>query len=76
MSGNKRERQQFLEAKRAKDKLRQLLAVPMRKQAFGKFLSGVGLQEAIKAEKEVTPFIVQLKRKSKKTQTKKRRRLH
>ena len=76
MSGNKRERQQFLEAKRAKDKLRQLLAVPMRKQAFGKFLSGVGLQEAIKAEKEVTPFIVQPKRKSNKTQTKKRRRLH
>ena len=76
ISGNKRERQQFLEAKRAKDKLRQLLAMPMRKQAFGKFLSGVGLQGAIKAEKEVTPFIVQPKSKSNKTQTKKRRRLH
>uniref|UniRef100_A0A6U0TJF8 RNA helicase n=1 Tax=Eucampia antarctica TaxID=49252 RepID=A0A6U0TJF8_9STRA len=59
IGGDKRERQQLLEARRAKGKLRQLLALPMRKQAFGKFLSGVGLQEAIKAEAEVKPFVVQ-----------------
>lgn len=71
--GDKRERQQLFEAKRARVELRQLLAVPMRKQAFGKFLSGVGLQEAIRAESEVKPFVVQNSNKSNK---KKRTRLN
>jgi hypothetical protein len=35
-----------------------LLAKPMRKRAFGKFLSNAGLRDAIKSEQEVKPFIV------------------
>jgi len=61
LDGDKRDRQRFIEAKRAKEQLRQLLAKPMRKQHFGKFLSGAGLRESIKAEKEVKPFVVKLK---------------
>ncbi len=58
LDGDKRDRQRFIEAKRAKGQLKQLLSQPMRKQHFGKFLSGAGLRESIKAEKEVTPFVV------------------
>eukprot|EP00581_Thalassiosira_minuscula_P028551 CAMPEP_0183749982 /NCGR_PEP_ID=MMETSP0739-20130205/727_1 /TAXON_ID=385413 /ORGANISM="Thalassiosira miniscula, Strain CCMP1093" /LENGTH=1043 /DNA_ID=CAMNT_0025985887 /DNA_START=14 /DNA_END=3145 /DNA_ORIENTATION=+ len=58
LDGDQRDRQRFLEAKRAKAELRQLLAKPMRKQHFGKFLSGVGLRESIKSENEVKPFVV------------------
>jgi len=58
LDGDKRDRQRFLEAKRAKVELRQLLAKPMRKQHFGKFLSGAGLRESIKSEGEVQPFVV------------------
>jgi len=56
--GNKVERMQLLEARRAKVELKALLAKPMRRQEFGKFLSGVGVTRAIRMEKEVTPFVV------------------
>lgn len=58
LDGDRRDRQRFLEAQRAKAELRRLLAKPMRKQHFGKFLSGAGLRESIKAENEVKPFVV------------------
>lgn len=58
LDGDQRDRQRFLEAKRAKGELRELLAKPMRKQHFGKFLSGAGLRESIKSEVEVKPFVV------------------
>lgn len=58
LDGDQRDRQRFLDAKRAKAKLRQLLAKPMRIQHFGKFLSGAGLSESIKSESEVKPFVV------------------
>lgn len=58
LDGDQRDRQRFIEAKRAKEELRQLLAKPMRKQHFGKFLSGAGLRESIKAEDAVKPFVV------------------
>ncbi|KAL7542886.1 hypothetical protein ACHAXR_013188 [Thalassiosira sp. AJA248-18] len=58
LDGDQRDRQRFLEAKRAKAELRQLLAKPMRKQHFGKFLSGAGLRDSIKSEGEVKPFVV------------------
>jgi ATP-dependent RNA helicase DDX24/MAK5 len=54
-----RQEQNHLEAKRAKIELQKLLARPMRKQNFGKFLSGPGLTDAIKAEAEVAPYIVE-----------------
>jgi ATP-dependent RNA helicase DDX24/MAK5 len=56
LAGNK---QKLLEAKRARIELQKLLARPMRKQNFGKFLSGPGLTDAVKAEAEVAPYIVQ-----------------
>ena len=58
LDGDQRDRQRFLDAKRAKAELRQLLAKPMRIQHFGKFLSGAGLRESIKSESEVKPFVV------------------
>jgi hypothetical protein len=58
LDGDMRDRQRFLDAKRAKFDLRQLLARPMRIQHFGKFLSGAGLRESIKSETDVKPFIV------------------
>jgi len=61
LDGDQRDRQRFIEAKRAKEQLRQLLSKPMRKQHFGKFLSGAGLRDSINAEKEVKPFVVKLK---------------
>jgi len=69
LDGDQRDRQRFLEAKRAKGELRQLLTKPMRVQHFGKFLSGAGLRESIKREAEVKPYIVEKtngKRKKKK----------
>ena len=58
LDGDQRDRQRFLDAKRAKAELRQLLAKPMRIQHIGKFLSGAGLRESIKSESEVKPFVV------------------
>lgn len=72
LAGSKKERQQFVEAKRARQELKVLLATPMRKQAFGKFLSHAGLQDAIQAEKEVKPFIVTENKTSKKKKKQKR----
>lgn len=71
LDGDQRDRQRFIEAKRAKTKLRQLLAKPMRKQQFGKFLSGAGLRESIKAEGEVKPFVVKGSSTTKKKRRKK-----
>jgi hypothetical protein len=58
LDGDQRDRQRFLDAKRAKGELRQLLARPMRIQHFGKFLSGAGLRESFKSESEVKPYVV------------------
>eukprot|EP00559_Dactyliosolen_fragilissimus_P003511 CAMPEP_0184860228 /NCGR_PEP_ID=MMETSP0580-20130426/5162_1 /TAXON_ID=1118495 /ORGANISM="Dactyliosolen fragilissimus" /LENGTH=931 /DNA_ID=CAMNT_0027357263 /DNA_START=149 /DNA_END=2943 /DNA_ORIENTATION=+ len=55
LAGSRKDVQRLQESKRAKIQLKQLLAKPMRKQNFGKFLSGVGLMAAIKAEQEVNP---------------------
>ena len=71
LDGDQRDRQRFLEAKRARTELRQLLAKPMRKQHFGKFLSGAGLRESIKAEIEVKPFVVKQSIKKRKPRRKK-----
>jgi len=58
VDGNRKERQQGVEANQAKQELKKLLATPMRTQSYGKFLSGAGLINAIKIEKEVKPFVV------------------
>lgn len=70
MGGSKKDRQQYIEAKRARQDLKVLLAKPMRKQAFGKFLSNAGLMDSIKSENEVKPHVV---RKIKKVQKKKKK---
>jgi ATP-dependent RNA helicase DDX24/MAK5 len=46
------------EIKQAKGQLRSLLAKPMRKQHYGKFLSGAGVREAIAFEQQVEPHVV------------------
>lgn len=69
-AGSQRERQQIAEAKQARRQLKVLLAKPMRKQNFGKFLSNVGLQESIATEKLVKPHIVQQETVQKKKKTK------
>jgi ATP-dependent RNA helicase DDX24/MAK5 len=71
LDGDLRDRQRYLDAKRAKTELSQLLAKPMRIQHFGKFLSGAGLRESIKSETEVKPFVV---KKQSSTKGKQRRR--
>ncbi|GMH91369.1 hypothetical protein TrVE_jg9266 [Triparma verrucosa] len=53
-----KDRQRFKEAQHAKKKLAKLLAKPMRKQNFGKFLGSAGAQMAMKVEEDVTPFVV------------------
>ena len=58
MDGDHRDRQRLAEAQKGRQRLKQLLAVPMRKQNFGKFLSGPGLKSAIRAESDVTPYVV------------------
>ena len=58
MDGDHRDRQRLAEARKGRQRLKQLLAVPMRKQQFGKFLSGPGLKAAIQAESSVTPYVV------------------
>ena len=58
LGGSKKDRQQYLDAKRARQELKMLLAKPMRKRAFGKFLSNAGLRDAIKTEQEIKPYIV------------------
>jgi len=74
LDGDQRDRQRFLEAKRAKIQLRELLAVPIRKQRFGKFLSGAGLQDAIATEKEVKPYVVDPSSAKRKNRMRKRAR--
>jgi hypothetical protein len=59
MDGTHRDRQKLSEARKARQTLNELLAVPMRTQQFGKFLSGAGLKAAIQAENDVSPYIVQ-----------------
>ncbi|KAL7505460.1 hypothetical protein ACHAXN_002943 [Cyclotella atomus] len=61
LDGDQQDRARFLESKRAKVKLRLLLQTPMRTQRFGKYLSQPGLQDAIKTESEVKPFVVNSK---------------
>jgi ATP-dependent RNA helicase DDX24/MAK5 len=73
LGGTKKERQQFLEAKRARHDLRALLAKPMRTQAFGKFLSNAGLRNAIAAEDAVKPYIVPEETKTRKKKKKPRK---
>ena len=57
-NGDNRDRAQAKEAIQAKTRLRQLLAKPMRKQNFGKFLAGAGMAAAVKAEAKVAPHII------------------
>lgn len=69
MGGSKKERQHYIQAKRARQELKELLATPMRTQSYGKFLSGVGFKKAIKIESEIKSFIVtdtSMKKKKKK----------
>jgi hypothetical protein len=58
IGGDQRDRQKLVVARNARGELRELLKRPMRKQNFGKFLSGAGLSESIRAEAEVTPYVV------------------
>ena len=74
LDGDKRDRQKFLESKRAKNELHRLLQVPMRTQRCGKFLSQPGLQDAIKIEATVKPFIVQVNASNNKSKRKRAKR--
>jgi ATP-dependent RNA helicase DDX24/MAK5 len=71
--GSQRERQQIAEAKQARQQLKVLLAKPMRKQNFGKFLSNVGLKDSIETEKLVRPHVVLQDAIQKKTKKKSKR---
>lgn len=64
--GNLKQQQQLREAQRAKGLLKRLLAEPMVKQRYGKFLSS----NTAASKPEVTPFVVQPQNK----QPKKKRR--
>ena len=57
--GNLKEQQQLREAQRAKGLLQKLLAEPMVKQRFGKFLSS----NTAASKPEVSPFVVQTQNK-------------
>ncbi|KAL9188677.1 hypothetical protein ACHAXT_007055 [Thalassiosira profunda] len=69
LDGDQRDRQRFLEAKRAKGQLRQLLAKPMRKQNYGKFLSQARFSQ-LKEEGEVKPFVKALSKSKKRKRPK------
>jgi hypothetical protein len=56
--GDQRTVSKFVEAKKSRGALRELLSEPMRKQHFGKFRSGVGLQKSIAQEQLCVPYIV------------------
>ncbi len=56
--GGQKDRQRLNEARRAKFQLAELLAKPMRKQHFGKFLGGTGAKIAAAMEGEVKPYLV------------------
>ncbi|KAL7548783.1 hypothetical protein ACHAWF_012036, partial [Thalassiosira exigua] len=56
LDGDRRDCQRFIGAKQANAKLRRLLAKGMRKQHYGKFLSGAGVRDSLKAEEDVKPF--------------------
>jgi len=69
--GNERERQQLHQAKAARAQLRELLAIPMQTQRFGKFLS---VNSAVHSDK-VKPYIVHdtaVHKKSKKNRKKRK----
>jgi len=70
LAGSRKDRQQYVEAKRARNELKVLLAKPMRKQAFGKFLSNAGLRDAIQTEQDIKPYIVHETNPSKKKRKK------
>jgi len=55
--GDDKERQKLGEAKRARGQLAELLAKPMKKQHFGKFLGSAGATAAAAHAKAVTPFV-------------------
>jgi len=65
-----RDRMRAKEAIQAKSSLRQLLSKPMRKQNFGKFLSGAGMAASVKVEAQVTPFVVPTSKKGDKKRVK------
>ena len=70
VSGSLRDQQRLKEVAHARLELKKLLAVPMKKQHFGKFLSGIGMQNSINSTTIVKPFVVgerkHMKRKSRK----------
>jgi len=72
--GDRRDRHKLIEAGKARAELRELLAKPMRKQNFGKFLSGVGAAEAVRAESEVAPYAFKLSNDSTAGRTSKKKR--
>ncbi len=72
VGGNRKEQQSVIEAKRARQQLKILLARPMRIQHFGKFLSGAGLSESLKTEMEVKPYLVTAEKSKKKKKSKSR----
>lgn len=57
LEGSKKERQQYLDAKRARHELNILLSKPMRKQMFGKFLSNAGLRDSFETENDIKPYV-------------------
>mmetsp|Transcript_3169 Transcript_3169/g.5893 ORF Transcript_3169/g.5893 Transcript_3169/m.5893 type:complete len:239 (-) Transcript_3169:2513-3229(-) len=75
LEGSNKERQQYLDAKRARHELNLLLSKPMRKQMFGKFLSNAGLSESVLSENDIKPYAAPNtdhgRRKSKKKRAKK-----
>jgi ATP-dependent RNA helicase DDX24/MAK5 len=56
--GSLRDQQRLKEVSKARLELKRLLAVPMKKQHFGKFLSGVGIKNAINSMGSVVPYVV------------------
>ena len=74
IGGNNKDRSVLIEAKKARQQLRLLLAKPMRTQSYGKFLSGAGLTKAIRTENEVKPFVVKTN-KEKKSKNKRKKQM-
>lgn len=58
-SGSLRDQQRLKDATKARMELTKLLALPMKKQHFGKFLSGAGMQKSINSTAVVKPYVVQ-----------------
>jgi len=58
-NGSLRDQHRLKDATKAKVELKKLLASPMKKQHFGKFLSGTGLRKSINSMVMVKPYVIQ-----------------